>query len=117
MYSIGKIVNKQRIVCDSLPGSSYTECQNLRARLTTLQISENDIDDMTQTERERLYGVIAERLAAIGDSYTTNKQDLHAKSEPTSPRAKITVTAGIDTSYTSTDGKHLLDHLSQRLTR
>ena len=58
---------------------------------------------MTDAERERLYGVLAERLAAIGDSYTTNKQDLHGKSTPANPRAKTTATD----SYTSNDGKHL----------
>lgn len=61
--------------------------------------TENDIEDMTDAERERLYGVIAERLAAIGDSYTTNKQDLHGKSTPANPRAKTTATD----SYTSND--------------
>ena len=49
---------------------------------------------MTQAERERLYGVIAERLAAIGDSYTIDKQDQTAKEGSTSPRGRITVTAG-----------------------
>lgn len=55
---------------------------------------EQEIDEMTQAERERLYGVIAERLAAIGDSYTIDKQDQAAKEGSTSPRGRITVTAG-----------------------
>ena len=50
--------------------------------------------DMTQEEREQLYGVIAERLAVIGDSYENDKKDLAGKVEDACPLRRFSLTSG-----------------------
>ena len=67
----------------------------MKSSITLKQlILEEQVEDMTQEERERLYGVIAERLAAIGDSYDIDKKDQASKMEGIGARSRITVTAG-----------------------
>ena len=50
--------------------------------------------DMTLEEREQLYGVIAERLAVIGDSYENDKKDLAGKVEDACPLPRFSLTSG-----------------------
>ena len=46
------------------------------------------LEDMTEAEKDELYGKIANRLAFIGDNYMSERED-QSRSASASPRSKL----------------------------